>query len=83
MLCTADPGLDELASVEDAEELCRQLLASPGGWRSSTRRMESFLCEFDGPEEARRQARTDTNASVRKWRSPDGELSQTPSLLGT
>ncbi len=45
--------------------------------------MESFLCELDGPEEARRQARADTNASVRKWRSPDGGLSQTPSLLGT
>lgn len=41
------------------------------------------LCELDGPEEARRQARADTNASVRKWRPPDSEFSQTPSLLGT
>jgi hypothetical protein len=41
------------------------------------------LCELDGPEEARRHARADTNASVRKWRPRDPELSQTPTLFGT
>lgn len=36
-----DWGLDRLAAVDDAEELCRQLLASPGGWGSSTRHLEA------------------------------------------
>jgi hypothetical protein len=33
--------LDELAALEDAEELCRRLLAAPSGWGSSTRHMEA------------------------------------------
>jgi hypothetical protein len=41
------------------------------------------LCELDGPEKARRRARADANAAVRKWRPRQPELSQTPSLLGT
>jgi hypothetical protein len=41
------------------------------------------LCELDGPEEAGRQARADTNASVRAWRPRDPELSRTPTLFGT
>jgi hypothetical protein len=36
-----DWGLDRFAAIEDAEELCRQLLASPGGWGSSTRHIEA------------------------------------------
>lgn len=36
-----DSGLEELMGVEDAEEFCRQLLASPSGWGSSTRHMEA------------------------------------------
>jgi hypothetical protein len=36
-----DWGLDRFAAIEDAEELVRQLLASPGGWGSSTRHMEA------------------------------------------
>src|SRR5207245_939638 len=36
-----DWGLDRLAAIDDAEELCRQLLASPGGWGSSTRHVEA------------------------------------------
>lgn len=36
-----DSALDQLSDVKDAEELCRQLLASPFGWGSSTRHMEA------------------------------------------
>lgn len=36
-----DWGLDRFAAIDDAEELCRQLLASPGGWGSSTRHGEA------------------------------------------
>jgi hypothetical protein len=36
-----DSALEELAGIEDAEELCRQLLASPSGWGSSTRHVEA------------------------------------------
>jgi hypothetical protein len=36
-----DWGLDRLAAIDDAEELCRQLLASPDGWGSSTRHVEA------------------------------------------
>jgi hypothetical protein len=36
-----DWGFDRFAAIDDAEELCRQLLASPGGWGSSTRHLEA------------------------------------------
>jgi hypothetical protein len=36
-----DAPLEELAAIEDAEELCRQLLASSWGWGSSTRHTEA------------------------------------------
>jgi hypothetical protein len=36
-----DGPLDELAASEDAEEVCRRLLASPWGWGSSTSHMEA------------------------------------------
>jgi hypothetical protein len=36
-----DWGLDRFAAIDDAEELCRQLLASSGGWGSSTRHLEA------------------------------------------
>jgi hypothetical protein len=36
-----DSNLERFAAIEDAEELCRQLLASPGGWGSSTRHTEA------------------------------------------
>jgi hypothetical protein len=39
------------------------------------------LCVLDGPESASRRARSDTNASVRKWRPPQQTLA--PSLLET
>lgn len=32
------------------------------------------LCELDGPETARRRARSDPNATVRKWQAPEPEL---------
>jgi hypothetical protein len=37
-----DAPFDELAATEDAEELCRRLLASPWGWRSSTSHLEAI-----------------------------------------
>jgi len=36
VLWNDDWNLGRLAAIDDAEELCRQLLASPGGWGSST-----------------------------------------------
>jgi len=36
-----DSPLDELATIDDAEELCRQLLARPCGWGTSTRHIEA------------------------------------------
>jgi hypothetical protein len=32
------------------------------------------LCALDGPEQARRRALSDANATVRKWRAPAPEL---------
>ena len=45
--------LDELAALEDAEELCRRLLAAPSGWGSSTRHMEAveLLAKVHGTSE--------------------------------
>ena len=39
------------------------------------------LCELDGPEKARRRARADSNAEVRKWRPRGHETGRTPTLL--
>jgi len=36
----ADP-VDELAAIDDADELCRLLLGNPTGWRRSTRHAEA------------------------------------------
>ena len=36
-----DAPLEKLAVIKDAEELCRQLVASPWGWGSSTRHTEA------------------------------------------
>ena len=36
-----DAPLETLTAIKDAEELCRQLLASPWGWGSSTRHTEA------------------------------------------
>jgi hypothetical protein len=36
-----DWDLERFAAIDDAEELCRQLLASSGGWGSSTRHVEA------------------------------------------
>jgi hypothetical protein len=45
--------LDELAALDDAEELCRRLLAAPSGWGSSTRHMEAveLLAKVHGTTE--------------------------------
>ena len=41
MLRLGDEALEELVAIDDAEELCRRLLAS-GGWGSSTRHVEAI-----------------------------------------
>src|SRR5271165_3725059 len=41
MLWDEGSPLARLAAIDDAEELCRQLLASPGSWGSSTRHLEA------------------------------------------
>jgi hypothetical protein len=42
MLRTGDQAFEELAAIDDAEELCRRLLASSFGWGSSTRHTEAL-----------------------------------------
>ena len=41
MLRFGDEAFEELVAIDDAEELCRRLLASPAGWRRSTRHAEA------------------------------------------
>jgi hypothetical protein len=41
VLWDGDSRLEKLTAIEDSEELCRQLLASPGGWGSSTSHVEA------------------------------------------
>jgi len=41
MLRFGDEAFEELVAIDDAEELCRRLLASPWGWGSSTRHAEA------------------------------------------
>ncbi len=41
MLWDGDSPLERLKAIEGAEELCRQLLASPSGWGSSTNHVEA------------------------------------------
>ena len=41
LLWDDDEPLEELAAINDADELCRQLLGSGGGWGSSTRHAEA------------------------------------------
>jgi len=41
MLRLGDEAVAELVAINDAEELCRRLLASPSGWRRSTRHTEA------------------------------------------
>jgi hypothetical protein len=41
MLRFGEVAFEELVAIGDAEELCRRLLASPWGWRSSTRHAEA------------------------------------------
>jgi hypothetical protein len=42
VLWDGDSRLEKLTVIEDSEELCRQLLASPGGWGSSTSHVEAI-----------------------------------------
>jgi len=41
MLRIGEDAFEELVAIDDAEELCRRLLASPGGWGTSTRHTEA------------------------------------------
>jgi hypothetical protein len=42
VMLRTDEAFEELAAIDDAEELCRRLLASPSAWRSSTRHQEAI-----------------------------------------
>jgi hypothetical protein len=73
-------GLLDAADVLD--EPSRRELIDRGlntGKASVRRTALDHLCELDGAETARRRARADSNATVRKWQ-PTAELSQ-PTLL--
>lgn len=41
MLGIGEDAFEELVAIDDGEELCRRLLASPGGWGTSTRHTEA------------------------------------------
>ena len=76
-------GLLDAADVLD-EPVRRSLIRR--GMRATTqasvrRTALDRLCELDGPEKARRRARADPNATVRKWRPRALDLGRTPSLL--
>ncbi len=71
--------LDAADVLEDASRrrLVRRGLQTA---KASVRRTAlDRLCELDGPEEAVHRARSDPNATVRKWRP---QLPQAPTLLG-
>ena len=61
--------LDELAASEDAEELCRRLLAAPFGWRSSTKHMEAveLLAKVHGTSELPASFVALMVCSCRRW----------------
>jgi hypothetical protein len=42
MLGIGDHAFEQLSAIDDADELCRRLLASPCGWGSSTRHSEAI-----------------------------------------
>jgi hypothetical protein len=53
MLGFGEAAFEELVAIDDAEELCRRLLASPWGWGSSTRHAEAveLLAKVQGTGE--------------------------------
>jgi hypothetical protein len=53
MLRIGDEAFHDLAAIEDAEELCRRLLASPWGWGRSTGHIEAIelLANVQGTSE--------------------------------
>jgi len=53
VLRIGDGTSEELLAIDDAEELCRRLLASPWGWGSSTRHVEAIelLAKVHGTSE--------------------------------
>lgn len=64
-----DAGLEELLEAEDADELCRQLLASPSGWGTSTRHLEAVeaLAKVHGTGELSTVFVTLLLCSCRRW----------------
>lgn len=64
-----DWGADRFAAIEDADELCRQLLASPGGWGSSTRHIEAveLLQRVNGTSELARSFVALMICTCRRW----------------
>jgi hypothetical protein len=73
-----------LDAADTIDESCRRHLIRRGlqTAQASVRRTAlDRLCELDGPEKARRRARADSNATVRKWRPRGQETSHAPTLL--
>lgn len=72
-------GLLDAAEVLEGTQRRRVVRRGLQAAQASVRRTAlERLCELDGPETAVRRARSDTNATVRKWRPPSPEI---PSLL--
>jgi hypothetical protein len=69
VLRIGDEAFEELAAVEDAEELCRRLLSSRWGWCRSTRHQEAIelLAHVQGTTKLRLSLVAFTVCTCRRW----------------
>jgi hypothetical protein len=69
MLRIGDQALEELIAVEDAEELCRRLLAAPWAWGRSTRHQEAIelLATVHGTTQLRLSSVALTVCTCGRW----------------
>lgn len=76
MLGNGDLGFEGLAAVDDADELCRRLVAAPWGWRSSTRHMEgvALLAQVHGTGELPDSFVALLLCACRRWRRVTARL---------
>jgi hypothetical protein len=83
LLNAAIHGLLDAADAIDENRRRRLIRRGLQTAQASVRRTAlDRLSELDGPEKARRRARADSNAAVRKWQPRGPETSQTLTLLG-
>lgn len=70
MLRIGEDAFEELVAIDDAEELCRRLLASPGGWGTSTRHTEAveLLGKVQGTSELPMSFVALMLCTCRRWR---------------